>query len=103
MNGRFFNTNRLGVLEIFLNKTLAEFLYRYPFLVCALYHFIVNIGEILHKLYVIAAIFKIAAHCVENNKRARVADVEIVVHSRSAGIHFYLVLIYRYKFLFFAR
>ena len=59
-------------------------------LVCASDYLIVDIREILNEGHLIAAVFEIAAQDIEDAKRTGVADVDIVIHGRSAGIHLYL-------------
>ena len=50
-------------------------------------HLIVHVGEVLHEHDLVAAVFEIAAQQVEKHEAARVADVDIVVDRRAAGVH----------------
>lgn len=70
-------------------------------LVCASDYFIVDIREILDELHIVAAIFEIAAQDIEDAQRAGVADVDIVIHGRTAGVHLDLARSYRDKFFLF--
>ena len=51
---------------------------------------VVDVGEVLHELDLVAAVLEVAAQQVENDERTRVADMEVVVYGRAAGIHLYL-------------
>ena len=71
-------------------------------LVCASDYFIVDIREILNELHIVAAIFEIAAQDIEDAQRAGVADVDIVIHGRNAGVHLDLARSYRDELFFFS-
>ena len=53
-------------------------------------HLVVDVREVLHKADLITAVFQIAAHGVEYDKRARVPDMEKIINRWSAGVHGYL-------------
>ena len=71
-------------------------------LVCASDYFIVDIREILNELHIVAAIFEIAAQDIEDAQRAGVADVDIVIHGRAAGVHLDLARSYRDELFLFS-
>ena len=71
-------------------------------LVCASDYLIVDIREILNEGHLIAAVFEIAAQDIEDAQRTGVADVDIVIHGRSAGIHLYLTRGNRDEFFLFS-
>ncbi|MPM77053.1 hypothetical protein SDC9_124052 [bioreactor metagenome] len=100
---RALNAEGVRVVVILLDKPLAELLDRCPLLVRAADHLVVNIRKILYKAHVITAIFQIAAQRIEYDKRARVANMKIVVNRRTAGIHGYLSGYERYELFLFAR
>ena len=100
MHGRLADAEALRVRVVFLDIAVGNHVIGHAFLVGLVNHLVVDIGEILHELHLIAAVFKVAAQQVEHDERARVADVEIVVHGRAAGIHFDLARGDRDKLLF---
>ena len=65
-------------------------------------YFIVNIGKILNKSHLVAAVFKVTAERIENAKRTRVADMDIVINGGTAGIDFDFARSYGLKLLFFS-
>ena len=71
-------------------------------LVCASDYFIVDIRKILDELHIVAAIFEIAAQDIEDAQRAGVADVDIVIHGRTAGVHLDLARSYRDELFLFS-
>ena len=103
MHGSRMNAQTLGVDKVFLDVAVSDDVIGHTFLICLLDNFVVNIRKVLHELDVIAAVLKIAAQRIKNNERARVADVEIVVHSRAAGVHLDLARLQRDKLFLFAR
>ncbi|OQB90409.1 MAG: hypothetical protein BWX83_00853 [Candidatus Cloacimonetes bacterium ADurb.Bin117] len=58
-----------------------------------------DVGDVLHVIHFVAAEFEVAAEDVKSEKGAGVADVEVVIDSWSAGIHFHLARSEGNKFL----
>ncbi len=56
------------------------------------HYFIVNIGKILNKSHLVAVEFKVTAERIENAKRTRIADMDIVINGGTAGIDFHFAL-----------
>ena len=71
---------RLGVFGGHLRRTSTLF-------TCAFDDLVVDIGDILHERHVEAAPDEVAADHVEADERARVANVDAVVHGRAAHVH----------------
>jgi len=87
---------RLGVLSGNLCSTSALF-------TCAFDDLVVDVGDILHKRHVEAAPDEVAANHVEADKRARVTDVDAVVHGRAADVHADLAGLLRLELDFLAQ
>ena len=51
-----------------------------------MYHLVVNVREVLHKRNLIAFMFEPSSEDIEHDERPCVADVEIVIYRRAAGI-----------------
>ena len=98
VDGRALDAQRIGVLIVLGDEALAQFLDGDAFLVGAADHLIVDIGEVLNELDLIALVLKVAAKRVEHDERARIADVEIVVDGRAAGIDAHLARLNRDEF-----
>ena len=87
---------RLGVLGGNLCSTSTLF-------TCTFDDLIVDVGDILHKRHVEAAPDEVAANHVEADKRARVTDVDAVVHGRAADVHADLAGLFRLELDFLAQ
>ena len=74
-----------------------------PHLVRAVYHLVVDVGEVLDVGHFVADAFKVAAEYVEEYERPRVADVEEVVDGRPADVEAYLARLYGDESFFFSR
>ena len=55
---------------------------------------VVHVGHILHKGNFESAPREVAPDGVERDERARIADMDVVVHSRTAHIHAYFALVH---------
>ena len=66
-------------------------------LVGALDDLVVHVGEVLHERHLVAAVLQIAAQHVEHDDRARVADVDVVIHRRAAGVHTHFARLDRHE------
>ena len=95
------DTQRLRVDEVFGDKAFGQLRHGNAFLVGAANHLIVDVGKVLHKRNLVPAGLKIAAQHIKNDKRARVADVKIVIHGGAADIHADFSGCYGYKFFLF--
>ena len=102
VNGRGAHAQRFGVLEVFRDEALAQFLDGRALFVGAADHLVVNIGKVLHKGHVVTAPFQIAAQHIEHDDGARIADVNIVIDRRAAGVNAQLSLVQRDQFFLFA-
>ena len=87
---------RLGVLGGHFCSTSTLF-------TCAFDNLVVDVGDILHERHVEAAPNEIAADHVEADERARVADVDAVVHGRAADVHADLAGLLRLELDFLAQ
>ena len=102
MNGCFADTKAFGIGQVFVDVTLCDFLCSYAFFVCLFDDLVIDVGKVLDKGNIIAFEFQISAHGIKYTDWTCVADVDKVIYSRSAGIHFYLALLDRHKFFFFS-
>ena len=87
VDGRPLDAQRVRVRVVFLDEALAQLLDGGALLVGAADHLVIDVGEVLHEGDLIALVLQIAAKRVEDDRRARVADVNIVVDRRSAGVN----------------
>ena len=99
MNGGRTDAQTLCVGEVFLDVAVGDDVVGHALLVCLFDDLIVDVGEVLYELDLIAAVLKVAAQRVEDDKRTRVADVEVVVDRRTAGVHLDLALFERDELL----
>ena len=102
MNGCFADTKAFGIGQVFVDVTLCDFLCSYAFFVCLFDDLVIDVGKVLDKGNIVSFKFQISAHSVKYTDWTCVADVDKVIYSRSAGIHFYLALLDRHKFFFFS-
>ena len=100
VNGGFFYAKAGGIFFIFGNIFFRNLGRGDAFFVGAFDDFIVNVGKVLNKSYLVAKKFQIAAEHVKNTDGPCVADVDIVINSGSAGIDFEFAGGKRNKFLF---
>lgn len=70
------DSEAFGIGQIFFDVTLSDFLNGDSFLIRLVDKLVIDVGEILDKGNVIAAVFQVAAQRVEHADGARVADVE---------------------------
>ena len=96
------NTQGGGVFVILLDEVVSQFFDGDALLIRAADHLIVDVREVLHECDFETAVFKVTAQDVKNNERTGIADMEIVIYSRSAGIHADLAFMQRFKLFFFA-
>ena len=99
VHGRLLDAQTLCINKVFLNITLGDGIEVHAFLVRLVDYLIVNVSEVLHELNLVAAVLEVTAQQIENDERTCVADMEVVVHSRTAGIHLYLARRDRNEFL----
>ena len=78
--GRLLDAQTLCVHVVFLDIALGDGVEVNALFVRLVDYLVVDVGEVLNELYLIAAVLQIAAQQVENDERACVADVEVVVH-----------------------
>ena len=90
----------VGVLVVFGDEAFSEFCDRDAVLVGALYHLIVDVGEVLNVLYLVAEAFKITPEDVEHHEGSRVPYMEEIVDRRSADVETDPALFERDKFFF---
>ena len=84
----------LGVLVVFLDIALCDFLDGHALLVGLTDHLVVHVGEVLDEGDVVAAVAEVTAEHIEYNEATRVADMEIVIYGRAAGVHADLARLY---------
>ena len=70
-------------------------------LVGSIDNLVINVGQILGKRHFVTARDKPAANNVETDKRAGVADVDIVIHRGAAHIHAHLARLDRLELCLF--
>ena len=97
VHGRLADAERVGVGEVFGDVFFRDFLARDALFVGALDDLVVHVGEVLHERHLVAAVLEIAAQHVEHDDRARVADVDEVIHRRTAGVHAHLAGLDRHE------
>ena len=93
MHGGRLDAERLRIDEVLLDILLRDLVGGNALLVGALDDLVVNVGEVLHKGDVVAAVLEVTAEHVEHDDRAGVADVDVVIHRRAAGVHAHLALL----------
>ncbi len=86
--------------QIFPNIPLRNLLNGDPFFVGFVDELVVDVGEVLDKSHVIAAIFKVPAQGIKHANRAGVANMDKVIDGRAAGVHFDLARLDRDELLF---
>ena len=82
----------IGIIVLFL----------LPFGITQVIAVIWAIRKILNKPYIFSFIFKITAHSVKDDSRPGVADMDVIINRRPAGVHFHLAGLDGHKLLFFA-
>ena len=97
VHGRLADAERVGVGEVFGDVFFRDFLARDALFVGALDDLVVHVGEILHERHLVAAVLEIAAQHIKHDDRARVADVDEVIHRRTAGVHAHLAGLDRHE------
>ena len=90
VNGSLLDAEALRVDIVFLDIALCDGVEVNALFVRLVDDLVVDVGKVLHELYLVAAVLEVAAQQVENDERTRVADMEVVVYGRAAGIHLYL-------------
>ena len=103
VDGGLAHAQRLDVLEVLGDKALAQLLDGGALLVGAVDHLVVDVGEVLHERHVVAAPLQVPAQHVEHDERTRVADVNVVVDRRAAGVDAHLALVQGNQFFFSSR
>ena len=99
MNRRRTDVQGLHILLALFDIALGNDVRRHPFFHGLLDDFVVHIGEIRDEQHAVSLIFKISAHAVKHEHRARVADMDQVVDGRAADIHADLSRMEGMKFL----
>ena len=102
MNGGGSEVKALCILPEFLDILLGDGFIVSPLFVGLLDNFIVNVGEILNESDLVTPVFEIPSEHVKDTDGAGVADVDIVIDRRAAGIYLYLALGDGLEFLFFS-
>ena len=90
----------VGFLQILGLKALSDFLHGSALFLALLDELVVNIRDIGHIDNLVAAVFQIAAQGIEDDERAGIADVDIVVDGGAADIDAVFTGHLRHKFLF---
>ena len=81
------NAQGIGVFEIFVDVFVSHGFGADAFFMASVYDFVVHIGKVLDKGDVVTDVFQKSSENVKNDERAGVADMEIVINRRSAGVH----------------
>ena len=98
MHGGRANTQAFGILLVFGDVALGHFGNGDSLFVGLLDELIIDVGEVLHKSDIVAAVFQIAAQHIEYTDRAGVADVDKVIDCGAAGIDADLTRLQWHKF-----
>ena len=99
VDGGALDAQRVRVLVVLGDEALAQLLDGDALLVGAADHLVVDVGEVLHELDLVALVLQVPAQRVKHDERARVADVEVIVDGRAAGVNANLALLDRDEFL----
>ena len=100
MYGCALDAQTLCVDKVLLNIAVSDDVVGHAFLVCLVDDLIVNVGKVLYKGYLVAAVLEVTAEQIEHDERTCVADVEIVIDGRAARVHLDFARGNRYKLLF---
>ena len=103
MHVRLHHAQGFGVLEVFADVLFGDGVHGGVFLIGAADHLVVDVREILHEGYVVTHVLEKAPQGIEDDKGARVADVEVVVHRRAAGVDADFALVDGDELFLFAR
>ena len=82
VNGSLLDAEALRVDIVFLDIALCDGVEVNALFVGLVDDLVVDVGEVLHELDLVAAVLEVAAQQVENDERTRVADMEVVVYGR---------------------
>ena len=89
--------------EIRIDVTVGDLFPRHTLAVCGIDDLVVHIGKVLNVTHAIAFACKIATNDIPCDKRARVANVWVVVRRHTAAVDADLALPERMKLLFLSR
>ena len=81
------DAQRVGVFVVRFDEAPGQFVPRLARLVGALDDLVVDVREVLHEPHAKPRVLEVAPHGVDHDEIARVADVEVVVHGRTAVVH----------------
>ena len=98
MYGCSFYIQTICIAECFFNVFIGDFRHGFAFLIGSVDDFVINVREVLHIGNLVALIFQIASYGIKNNVGSCVADMDVIVHSRTANVHFYLAFLHGYEF-----
>ena len=73
LNALSLDVKAVSINVVFLDEPVSKLLYGDTFLICALDHLIVDIGEVLDESNVIPSVFQISCKRVKSNERSCVA------------------------------
>ena len=96
--GCSFYIQTICIAECFFNVFIGDFRHGFAFLIGSVDDFVINVREVLHIGNLVALIFQIASYGIKNNVGSCVADMDVIVHSRTANVHFYLAFLHGYEF-----
>ena len=97
VHGRLADAERMRVGKVLGDVFFGDLLAGDALLVGTIDNLVVHVGEVLHERYLVAAVLQIAAQHVEHDDRARVADVDVVIHRRAAGVHTHFARLDRHE------
>ena len=75
-----------GILEVLSLKALGNFLHGSALFLPLFDELIIDIGDVGHIDDLVAAVFQITAQGIEDDQRAGIADVDIIVNGRAADV-----------------
>ena len=90
----------LCIVEVLLDVLLGYLRRCDAFLLGSVDDLVVNVGEVLYELDLVAPELEIPPERIENDKRSGISYVEEVIYGRAADIHPDLARLDRYEFFF---
>ena len=88
------------ILFALFNISLGNFFCGNSLFDCFFDDLVIYVCKVGYIVYFVSFIFQITADCIKNDHWTCITNMDQVVYSRSADIHFYLSLFKGYKFLF---
>ena len=101
-HGGGLNVQALGIFDVLGLELAGNLLHGGAVRLAFFDQFIVNIGDIGNIQHLVAKVLQIAAQRVKHDHRARIADMDIVIHRRAADVNAINARLLRDKIFLFA-